>query len=701
MPARIERFQQEIGVRDVQGTRPVIEQPADAGGAFRQLGRTILRESEPYVRRDAQKRAERDANAMTLKKNPDGSIEQMGDEREHYGTVYADTFEKIMRERRGAIYQSTIEETLSKQQAEHFLDPDKFLEVSNGYLAGMLEAVNPEDRAFVEATGLREQTQRNNALISEKRRRDWGIAVDAVQANMNALRTDTVNKLFVGDDIEGALVEYGEGMAEFWDEMKVLGAANPELARAKMREMNAELWDEARFAVERETFGDLFPKIDSEETTLDDVRNLALFMQGSNVDGATVFGKTAEEWRQDIQTPDGRRLLEGYANEIERRRITALNAEEQRLRAEREANDREEQIKLWRKIASQNSGPGAVSGLTDEEYLGAVVAYQEHGLTAEQMQSPEGRARTLGFIMQTGVHPPDLDEYLNHHASGGRIVEITEFVDGLNDIVWNDTPVGLNIFNSLKPDTKAAIMIDMAMSRNGESLEKRRAQAQAFAAGQMPSMTEVYDSYGGKSEYLEQRTEWLEDKLGLSEAQARTILGSEDFDVYVRTYSRAYGPGSERALEQAAMTVARQWTKSNLFLDGVAPMEVAKFGATARDFDVGLRPDTFSQNRTGATFANGMAKLVPESVGPDRAIGWYRIQFFRRDGNGNMVPDDISEPIELDGFIDEFARRTKQDRDKMADQAMSLAREQRRRRSEPLSPRLQREQDRIFQGPKY
>lgn len=697
MPARIERFDQEIGVRDTPGTRPVIDQPDNAGGAFRQLGRTILRESEPFVKRRAEKLAEEDANAMKLKRNPDGSIEQIGDEREHYGIVYAETFDRIMQQRRGAMYQSTIEENLADLQAEHFLDPEAFRQASNGYLEGMLEAVDPRDRQFVEATGLREQTQRNNALVSEKRRRDFTMAVDAVEANMDADIQDAVNLLFAGgeENIAAALERLGPKMSEYYDQLEVLGASNEELSVAAMRKLQAGMWDEVRFAAEREALGDMLGQMDSDAYSNDDLRNLQIFMQGGDLDGATVAGKTAEEWREAFQTRPTRQLIEGFARDLESRRVTAANAEEARRREEARLETERATLREIKKINRDQSGRPV--DITDEEWEQRVHAYQEFGTTSSQMMTPEGRVRTLGFIQQTGLAPPDLVSYLNFHSSGERIIQISEFVDNLNDMVVDGTPVGLNIFNSLNKNTQAAIMVDMALHRNGLSHEDRAAFAQQAAAREMPTMSQVHESYGGKSEYLKERTSLLEDSLGISEAQAARIVGASDFDAYVRVYSRAYGAGNSEALEQAARTVARQWAKSPIFIDGVAPLEVARFGATPRDFDTGLKPLQMEENTSGATFANGRAKLVPESVGPDRAIGWYRIQFYTSNG----TPDRLSKPIELDGFIDEFARKTKQDREAIADAQMSLARQQRRQRQEPLSPELQRLQDAQRRGPKY
>lgn len=691
MASRLPTFESQVGLTDVSITAPNLESVGSAAGAFRQLSGSLLDRVIKERADDAEQRALENAGQADIVKGPDGVFMRPAPP-EGGGKIYMDVWNKVVDARLTDKTSRAFELGLNQMSADLFDDPEAFLANAEGVAEGILSQVDPRVRPAVEANFIREISERGRGLVDAKRRNDFAVEVGGIEqriaANQQAMsQIITLGGPDAAQRAEVVAKQINDDL-DLLGEMGQLDARGMEAARTKW---GIGLRDDLDFRLSTDNkarVGPIMMGIDDEG-----LARISLFGRGMT-DGGTVkgpFGPKGEEIEVDLDQyqalfPDKSIALQvgSAANDALGKRLQeqAAIADAEHKAAMLAATQASAATAQETLTAIRANNYDAAGGLDKNQVAAISQAYDAVGSVHSQMSTPDGRARTLSFIGQYGVVPPQLVEYLDGNVAGNALDQVSSFAIALRETTVGGRQIGEQLYQSLKPQTRALLDYNATLQRAGMPAEARVQMVEDRMRGKLPTLATVQGEMptvnGRKADYASVRRAAIAKAVGVTEQQVgRTPTIGKDFDALMQTNYQLYGSWN-RALDATAAQVARNWVPSAVFLGGIGPRELVTAGVTKADLDRRIASAS-GANPQGARFANAgkpglpYAQLQPIVDTPAKGLGLYSVLYFNKHGQpiGSEVVnlDDALKGVSTEAAKRVGAARVKKLQDARADAA--------------------------------
>lgn len=637
----------EIGVYDRKDgfdARPARDYslPAvqDVGQDFSRVGRSLLNAVEPQMRARAKNAAIEAVGEADIVKDEAGNWvrpEQTGG-----GLIYAEQFNQAMDQRYLGIVSKDFENDADRLFAEHRDDPEAFFTASTARAKTMLEGMNARVRADFDVNASREISERFRGLSNAKVVRDQQLAVGGLQSQIEEHQLAAARILTLGgpDAARLADVELAKTDSLFQSLVNIHGIS-PEGAKAERLSLAHRL-------------GDKFDEADSQTGA----RGILLSIKNSDPDrlrwladmGATDvdlpgeaygLGKTAaQDYRANVPSEQTRRIIGAMARKELDDRAAQEEKDYQRAHDAAVLAAQQQQVatasQTLQAIRDGQYAPGP--GLTKSQVAALNVSYNQNGTVFEQMDRPEGRRATLGFIAQSGIAPEGLKEYISAAVQSGKLYDVAEFVHAMRTTTSGASKlaVGQMIFNDLPKQVQVALQLEATGRRHGWPRPLVEDNVRRLFAGEIRPLGEVV---GLVKNYGPSRNADIAEamKVPIEIANANPRL-QQEYDELFPYMVQVHQGDINAARSATAREVAVGWVPHKNFVGGIAPSAFAQSGITEYQLNqlpvIKDRATNPLQIRFGLTTQDGVqrAQLMPMSDSPTKGYGKYRIQFFTREG---------------------------------------------------------------------
>jgi len=629
---RIPVDRSRIGVQDAGRFGVSVPEAADSGRIFAGAARSLLAQAEPIFR----EKAEREAIAAA----GIGSIVKVGAGFEASapppggGSVYMQTYDKVMHNRLLHMTTKDYEIQLSQLQGEHADDPQAFLAAAQGLAEGTIKASTPAIAADLEINLARELGERFRGLAEQKVRRDHAALVNGLEATISANAESVMQILETGvpDRWDRAAIPHEQAMSAIDDleNMGVLDEAGADAKRLSLTNLFGPVERRAFSENVKAGFGSVLTVLSDEE-----LATVAMFGNGMT-NGSTIMipdenGKDVEVGLEEFNILFPDRVVANQVGAIAGNALTTRIAAQ---RAADEAAHRAEMERLAqanintledvrREMIDMNRDPAL--GYTAQEVGAFEAAIMERGSIYDQMQAPGGRDWLLNFVADTGYVPDQLVSYIEARMAGGNFAEVVDFVQDMRTFNGRGTDTGQLAYERLDASTRASLELEEQLRRAGMPEEQRYQALKDARSGRTYTDGEARALFGNKQgeRYDDVRAQALLDVFKIPAARGNPQI-QRDYDTMFKVNLQYYSGDIQRAAKATARMVNNAWATSSRMVGGFAPRRLVN-AAVARGITWGdiARAVPGGSPEVRRAVQTGNYKIKAESDNPAQGYGVY------------------------------------------------------------------------------
>jgi hypothetical protein len=618
-----------------------LPQVKDVGPAFTGIARSIMGAAEPHLREKAESQALEDAGAASIVKDPEGNYTR-SNLTHGGGLVYAKAYGEALDERQLNMMSQDYATDLGNVAMNWVDDPTKqdpqaFWSFAAGKAQAMMEAAPGSIRARLDIRLARELGDRvrgfSEAVHSTQRRQ----MADGLSTDLKTVETDVGNLAQTDGDEKDIAKRIGDRLADgiaIIRKMKELGFIGDE--RPEVDSLMSRTFDERSYvagAAGMRGFGQLLPSLTDEELArvqawgdhVDDGGQV----QGMGMD--QFFGAFAgnARWIGAAGTFAGKVLSQRLEQQRHDEYLRALTAGKPKTAAE-----------VRQELEDQRASPS--TGLTGTEITALDQDYGTHGTPAQQLATPDGVVRTLGFLAQTGTVPLKTNDALLaaiHGSDEQAFAQAFSFIQQARDITTKSGSwVGLDWFRSLPGDIQAFANFDATMRRNGYDSSTRIREVLDQMRGQNLGFNKMVEIWGKEQDYRRAAHAAIAEAFGVKPAELTPEMTRRldyDFDQLARLNVQLYPGTPEKALQATAESLTNGWARNDLFVGGIGDRRLIGLGIPTWFMDNLLKgsPSLRSANPTGALFSNGRVRIMAVGDAPADKFPDYQVIFYDQAGN--------------------------------------------------------------------
>lgn len=650
--AGITPFQRKVSLDPRPARDYSVPTVADVGGEIGRFGQRLLGAFEPQLQKRAEEQALAAVGSAKVVRDADGNW-KVPDKPAGAGFAYAETFDRAM----GQVYlgkvQTDLDEQLGALAITHRMDPEAYKAAAVGYAEGTLEHVDPRYRAQVDNYLTREVSERYRGLAGEKADRDFRQTVQSVQLQIKNNNARALKIASAGNDDAAALAldEMGKN-DELYDTLKGLGVYNADgVAAAKVSDL-LDAGDEIEKAEDRPIAVGIARRLnvpEGQDGSLTDQQLSYLVATATSPDvkqDPKTFGWDGMPIEQLIHSKEMKQQIGRLAGDVLNKRAydraEAYRKAQDAARAQAEQQQLSSVQELITAVKNNNYQPA--QGYTQDQVAAFEAERSSKGNAYARMQSAQGRFDELRFIGETGYVPIGVKDFIEGQIQSGNLPQIKSFVDNLRKTTSGPAKyaVGEIFYKTLSENTRQAIQVADVAARLGMPTPNQLELVRKVANGE--GILTPNEAKGQIKGFDNRKVGSLQDAFNLKGqdgswgAIAANPMINHDFEQALPYYMLMFPGDQNRALSEAAKSVAGAYRPSEIFEGGFAPVVFERSGIGAYQInqlpqvkDTRVNP---SGARVGQKTNDGRSRvlLAPLGINQQSGYGKYKVTFLAQSG---------------------------------------------------------------------